>query len=204
MVTEDKSLVRRGRGPGKKWAKHRDLAMGWSRMEVLSAPEIASRFAGHPRLAGGRPDLRTIQRWMDEARGAGPNWTLGSIDPSNRSGLSDAVIALRALGTLAWASGERRASLSEEEAEWTVRIVRAAPTIDPFTAYQIGILYRDRLAHGRETRSLDVYLGAAPWEDDKRYLNIIENGGVEEWFSEGWHPSLELVYARQERGETAP
>jgi hypothetical protein len=143
---------------------------------------------GDPKLGKDLPDLRTIQRWVVEARGAGPTWTLGSVD---RSGMSDAAIVLRALGMLA--VGERRPSLSEEEAAWTVRIARAAPTIDPFVAYQIGKLYSDRLAHGRETRSLDVYLGAAPWDDDKLYRTIIENGGVEEWFGQGWHPSLELV-----------
>ena len=74
-----------------------------------------------------------------------------------------------------------------------MRIARAAPTIEPFVAFQIGKLYSDRLAHGRETRSLDVYLGTAPWDDDARYRNIIENGGVEEWFHQGWHPPGELV-----------
>lgn len=197
MVTDDKSTRRPGRGPGKKWSAHRDLAMLWSRSERLTASEIAVRLADHPRLGGDHPDQRTIERWMIDAQGAGPTWALGSGDGS---GMSDAAIVLRALGTLAWVSGERRASLSEEEAEWTVRIARSAPTIDPFTAYQIGKLYRDRALRGRETRSLDVYLGTAPWDDDARYRNIIENDGVEEWFGQGWHPSLELVFRQHYDG----
>jgi hypothetical protein len=168
--------------------------MGWCRLEqTLTWQVIADRLARTPGVPPGRPDQRTIGGWMAEARGDGPTWTLGSVQPGDRSGMSDAVIVLRLLGTLASISGNRRATISQEEADWTVRIARAAPTIDPLVAFQVGKLYSDRLAHGRETRSLDVYLGAAPWNDDAAYRSIIENDGVEEWFGQGWHPPLELA-----------
>ena len=138
------------------------------------------------------PDLRTVQRWVREAAGGGPIWTLaGTTMPA-----ADAALVLAALGTLAYASGGRRAAISDAEAIWTVRIARAAPTIDPFVAYQVGKLYSDRSARGQETRSMDVYLGAAPWADPGPYLSIIENGGVDEWFGLGWHPPLDLVVQR--------
>jgi hypothetical protein len=195
---------RRARGPERRLREHRDLAMLWSQADGLTASAIADQFAKTDRLDPDRPpSLRTIQRWIDEAgNNSGPEWTLAT-QLLERS--SDATIVLRALGTLAWASG-RRPTLSTEAAEWTIRIARAAPTIDPFIAYKVGILYRDRVVRGQDTGPLDVYLGAAPWENDKRYLAIIENGAVDEWFGLGWNPPLELVirehYARQDRSET--
>jgi hypothetical protein len=178
----DKSPSIRRRGTSKSLLRHRYLVMLWSRAERLSAAAIEDRLASVEELAGEMVSRRTIERWMREAVGQGPDWTLAT-EPD----LAAAVIVLRALGTLAWASG-KPASITVEEAEWTIRLARAAPTIDPFVAYQVGILYRDRIVRGQETQSLDVYLGAAPWDDDKRYLNIIENGAVVEWFGLAWHP----------------
>ena len=185
MASDTNKATRRGRGPDKALSRSRDLTRLWSRTEGLTASAIMDRLISEQEE---RPHPNSIRRWMDEAKGAGPTWTLGMVG----SGGSSAAIVLRALGTLAWASGNRRVTITQEEAKWTVRIARAAPTIEPFVAFQIGKLYSDRLAHGRETRSLDVYLGAAPWNDDKVYLNIIENDGVEEWFGQGWHPGLGL------------
>ncbi len=157
------------------------------------------RLADAEELAGVVPDRRSVERWMRAAMGNGPEWTLaGEADPDA------AVIVLRALATITWAS-QRTAAMTTDEATWTVRIARAAPGLEAIWAYRVGILYRDRVTRGRPTRALDVYLGSAPWADDTRYLNIIENGAVDEWFSLGWRPPLALAlgehYARQERGE---
>lgn len=205
--------------------------MMWSRSEGVGPDEILARLARDKELGLDLPSRRQVERWIADAAGQGPAWSLASeADPGA------AAIVLRALARLTLAtssafdagaevtaSGRHRpeptrdeaawmirrarrpAVITEDEAAWTVRIARASPGQDPFWAFRIGILYRDRVTRGHPTHDLDVFLGAAPWADPVEYLSIIQNGDVDEWFSEGWHPPGELVireyYARQERGE---
>ncbi len=196
MVTQDKR-PRRTRGPGRAYVQHRELVIGQFHAERLSADAIMDRLASADELAGVVPDRRTVVRWMREAIGPGPEWTLaGEADPDA------AAIVLRVLAGITWAS-RRAATITTDEATWTVRIARSAPGLEAIWAYRVGLLYRDRVARERPTRDLDVYLGSAPWADATRYLSIIENGAVDEWFAEGWHPPLALVVGRQYDGGAA-
>jgi len=167
--------------------------MMWSRSEGVDANEILERFARDDEHGQAPPSRRQVERWIDDAAGQGPAWSLvAESDPEA------AAIILGALAQITWARAAigQLATMTTDDAFWTVRIARAAPGLGPFWAYRVGILYRDRVMRGQETRALDVYLGSAPWADDKRYLSIIENGGVEEWFGEGWNPPLALVLRR--------
>ena len=174
--------------------------MMWSRSEGVGPDEILARFARDVELGAVPPSRRQVERWIADAAGQGPAWSLAT-EPDPEA----AAIILGALARLteARAAIGQPATMTTDDAFWTVRIARAAPGLEPFWAYRVGILYRDRVMRGQETRALDVYLGSAPWADAKRYLSIIENGGVGEWFAEGWNPPLALVLRRHYGSDAA-
>lgn len=182
-----------------KYPLHREVALRLA-AEGRTAREIVGSLATDDHLpVGEAPDVRTVERWVaawHKQRGDDP-WSIEGADPA------DAAVVLAATAVLAWATQSRRNRMTTVEAEWTVKVARSAPTIPPHLAFQVGTVWRDRVARGRDPTSIEIFLGAAPWADPKLYGSIVDSlieQGVTDWLAIGWDAGLDRVIARHYAG----
>jgi hypothetical protein len=103
------------------------------------------------------PDERTIRRRIAERKPPDPHdpWTLAATEGDKAARL---LPVLRAV--LERTEG-RTKGFSKATAEWIVRVRRAAPDLDPWTAYRTALAYQRRT--GPDTEDLDTFLAFAPW-----------------------------------------
>ena len=135
-------------------------------------------------LMGRVPTRRTVERKVSEIRrdaGEAVPWTLAESDGE------EARLVLRSRRALILHSEKALHRFDVTEAEWVVRISKAAPDLAPDLAWVIGQVYRrfSRLVKkGNDDdfiSALDDYLAFAPWRDAEHYglyLNAVEQGWV--------------------------
>ena len=75
----------------------------------------------------------------------------------------EAALVLPVLATIIEKTEERRSHVTQAEAQWIVRIRRAAPDLDPWMVYLIALNYMACAQHGVPHNHLDAYLAFAPW-----------------------------------------
>lgn len=127
------------------------------------------------------PTLRTIERIVKDLApddGTGP-WKLGD------SGPEDTTIVLRTIAALALGSEKHSRiyePLTRREAEWVVRVARAAPDLPPgWPVWRLARMYLGHEQRNMPTRPVDFYVAMAPWRGERErvtYLEAIAEAGI--------------------------
>ena len=116
----------------------------------------------------GRPlDIRTI-RWRVKKYGL-------SADPSDPWSLAGAeagevALVLPVLAAVVAKTRGWRDRITQNEAEWIVRLRGAYPDLDPWEAFRLARLYVQRAEDGRETLDLDLFVACAAWRDSEAHM----------------------------------
>ena len=110
------------------------------------------------------PSSRTIQRVVKSLQEddssdepADSEWSM-----ANARG-DEAQIVLPVLRAVVQESQGRRLSISIREAEWIVKVLRAAPGLPPWPAYVLATKYMQREARGAQNLMLDLSLAFQVW-----------------------------------------
>jgi hypothetical protein len=111
------------------------------------------------------PDERTIRRRIAERRPPNPQdpWTLAEADGD------EGALILPVLAALMERTEGRVAGFTREQAQWVVKVRRAAPDLEPLHAWEVAFAYQGAVQQGREAdrASLDALLAFAPWRSDE-------------------------------------
>jgi hypothetical protein len=124
------------------------------------------------------PTSRTIQRLVAASRptDASKPWTLAEAEGD------DARYVLETLACVIESTAGQIGTVSEAEADWIVKLARAAPGLPPLARWRIGRLYLARGSQGQPTDALDALLAFSPWSDDgdgwNRYKRALEESWV--------------------------
>lgn len=111
------------------------------------------------------PSERTTRDIVGEVRADAPEdssgpWSLIKATPA------EAAVVPTVIAAVVKATGGRIWHLTLAEAACIVRILSAAPDLDPYASYVAARLYVARTAAGADTADLDFFLGAAPWREN--------------------------------------
>ncbi len=89
----------------------------------------------------------------------------------------EAALVLPVLAAIIEKTEERRSYVTQAQAQWIVRIRRAAPDLNAWIVYLIALNYMACAEHGVPHNHLDAYLAFAPWRsqvDRWRYNKATE------------------------------
>ena len=135
-----------------------------------------------------RVSRRTVERIVKENRvkdETGP-WLMKETDGE------DARLILNVLaGVMTWSKGYRQ-SITKAEAEWILRISKAAPGLSTRNIWLVAATYRSRDHRGADTTDLDAYLSFMPWLDEEalsRYKSAVKSGWIKA--TNMWHDLVE-------------
>ena len=114
-------------------------------------------------------ELKTIQRHVKSLtpRDTSGRWSLGDADPD------DARTVLDVLSAVIVASEGRITTFTIDEADWVLRVAKAAPGLRPFTVWATARFYMLRKANGEPTSDLDAFLAFAPWQSSEAGLHYM-------------------------------
>ncbi len=145
------------------------FVMELARNEHLSAKAIAR--AVEEKFAD-CPSARTVQAMVREIRSrpqSGP-WRPWGVEPD------DAAVVLGALAELMNESAGRVTEISQEDADWIIRLSRAgAGDLPPAVLHDLAIQYQ--LRGTASTSDLDALIAFAPWRSEgafRRYKIAVE------------------------------
>lgn len=130
-------------------------------------------------LEGVLPSQRTIQRVVADVRVRDTTgvWRLADSDGE------DARCILDVLGWVIRKTNGGKRSFTRAEAQWVLKIYKAAPGADLWLVWLLARLYMIYESEGRtNTGDLDAYLAMTPWKDAacfKLYKYAVEDDWVE-------------------------
>lgn len=130
-------------------------AQGWKPAQIHKHLSQQEKFNGRV------PSQRTIERSVK--RGT-------SIDKSGRWSLvdstgDDARTVLNVLRGVIRRSDRRITYFTKDEADWVLKVSKAAPGLDSFCVWLLVKLYQRRLVDKNiDTGDLDAYIAFTPWE----------------------------------------
>ena len=144
----------------------------------------------------GIPHIKTIQAIARENTPKDPSspWKLADADGQ------DAALVLPVLAALIEESEGRLNTISNERAEWIIRLSRVAGDLPPWTIYRMAHAYMLRVERQDATDILDGFLAFAPWRDaaaKERYDKAVKAG----WTSEPFVVELEAFGVLEIAGE---
>ncbi|MBI4507213.1 MAG: hypothetical protein HY691_16910 [Chloroflexi bacterium] len=117
------------------------------------------------------PSLRTVKARLKEYRAVrDPSacWSFADADPDEAERVLP-VIAAVAESTRGW-----RQYVTRGEAQYIVKIRRAAPDIPLSLAFWLAYEYIARAAEGQSTAGLDLFLSSAPWSSDEAFRRFAQ------------------------------
>jgi len=164
-------------------ATHAFVAGARVRKEVREAVEmLAWESDGGPRKANGPKiheavtdaygklaiSLKTVQNIIRQLPDLGEPWRFAQFDAD------DAALVLPVAAVVDYKSkGARQVSFGE--AEWICRVLKAAPDMPPYAAFQVAGFYFRRAEIGRlENPDLDGLLAYAPWRSESAWTRYQE------------------------------
>lgn len=127
------------------------------------------------------PSASTIDRWILKLR---PQDTSGEWGIEHAKDGDDARIVLevyRALRDATDGVEPKKGHFTHLEAEWIIRVKRAAPTLDDFRVWIVADHYVRAKLQGQKTEGLLSFLGYRPWENKenkKRYQWALEHNQI--------------------------
>jgi hypothetical protein len=133
-------------------------------------------------LFGDVPSRKTIGRIAKAARPPAPT-TPGDAWSLKDASADEAALVLPVLAEVIERSQGHIRTLPRDLATWIVRVRRAAPTLPPWDAYELGVEYR-RAELGMKgalpMSALDAYLAFRPWEPEgaARWRRALESGSA--------------------------
>ncbi len=119
--------------------------------EGFSDEEIPSKRAIEYRLADLRPPDPTAP------------WSFAQAKPN------EAAAVLPVLGAILEVSDGRTRQITNELAQWIVRVRAVAADLPPLNAYHVARWYRNLTLRDESTEVLDQLLALAPWRDASRW-----------------------------------
>lgn len=151
-----------------------DLALkGWEPIQIYRNLEGKEKFKDK------LPSLRTVQTIVKQGR---PRDTTGAWTLED-SAAGDAALVLETLAAVIEYSEGLTTAFTIKQAEWIVRIRRAAPDLHLWAAYHLAWSYQSRIEEKISTADLDAYLAFAPWRSDDalaRYKEAFRQGAF--WY----------------------
>lgn len=123
------------------------------------------------------PTVRTVQRivaGLAPRDSSGP-WHIQDADSG------EARLILDVLAAVVTETEGRKSQLTRTEADWTVRIRRAATNIPTWETWMTARFYMAREAAGEETVDLDCLLAFNPWkggEKAEQYFQAVQAGWI--------------------------
>lgn len=131
---------------------------------------------------GRTPNLRTIQRWVNKITPEDPTgpWRLADADDPDDAALVVPVIATVGKEVLRWA-------LTKREAEWVVRIRKAAPELPIIAVPQVVWTYMVWEQSEWPTELLDLVLSARPWR------SLTTREALDRALAEGGDPGQDAI-----------
>ena len=144
--------------------------------------QIYSYLKSTEEFNGRLPSIRTVQRMVKEFRGA---------EPSPSSHWSDypweearvLLDVLRAVDAPHWQYSGQIRTLTKEEADWVVKISKAAQGLQPKLVFELARTYVVWHRLGLSTTWIDSFLVMTPWNDKRSLENYLEPG-QEHWIQE--------------------
>lgn len=136
----------------------------------MSPAEIDRRMRAEPQFfkKDNLPSLRTIRRVVNDVRIEDSSGTWGIKD-------ADAEGARLVLDTLAYVileSQGKKCTLTRTEADWVLRVRKAAPDASPRTVWMLAREYMRLEGRGiANTAPLDQYLALKPWKSANSFAN---------------------------------
>lgn len=105
------------------------------------------------------PSRRTIHNIVAEHTPSDDTdpWALADAEAD------EAALILPVLAAIIEKTEERRSHVTQAQAQWIVRIRRAAPDLNAWMVYHIAMNYMAFAEYGLPHNHLDAYLGFAPW-----------------------------------------
>jgi hypothetical protein len=169
-------------------------------LEELTAAEIRAQLVDEGLITGHYPVVKTIQRRMAELRppDRSERWSFANADPE---------VARLVLPVLAAVleKTQGRLYLSQDTADWIVRLKTAAPTLaDDWWTYVYARTYQ---RDGERAIWLDRFLAFRPWESNEAYARYqqveayIATSGFDRLM--GVSPLTEPMYVRETPEESA-
>ena len=123
------------------------------------------------------PTVRTVQRivaGLSPRDSSGP-WHIQDADSG------EARLILDVLAAVVTETEGRKFQLTRAEADWTIRIRRAATNIPTWETWMAARFYMAREAAGEETADLDCLLAFDPWgggEKAEQYFQAVRAGWI--------------------------
>lgn len=126
-----------------------------------TAGAIYSELKSRTDLEGLKFSLKTIERIVKEIRPPQEKsevWTLADGEGD------DARTVLTVLWLVIRRSERQITYFSKDEADWVLRVSKAAPGLHPFRVWLLAKLYQGRATHQKlDTEALDAYIAFMPW-----------------------------------------
>ena len=118
------------------------------------------------------PSLRTVQRLVAKLTPPKPSdpWSLADAEGD------EAGLILPVLASVIEETRGQSQYLTQAEADWIVRIRRAAPDLDPVIVYALAGSYPVWAERGG-TNPLDALLAFAPWRSNENRQRYLRAGG---------------------------
>ena len=157
-----------------KWIESQ-AAIGLSAAEIERKMQTEDQFVGKAAL----PSLRTIRRVVSEVR---------VEDSSGRWGITeseggDARLILDVLAAVIMATDGKKCSFTTTEANWVLKLRKAAPDAHPYGVWLLAREYMRAQAKRLDTEALDHYLAFKPWVSANRWGNYsaaVDAGWIKE------------------------
>ncbi len=175
--------VKKGRIPVRGPATDRDViaAIGELRGQGYGPAEIQRRLARDHTMSDRLPGPATIKKYAARAKPEAivDPWRLGVAEPDEVAAIVPIIAAVvdRTAG--------RVRQVSKREAVLLTRLVRAAPTLDPWDAYRLA---RRLIGSPDDESNVLLYLGLRPWEGEaerERYERAAGANAIHSPYVEG-------------------
>lgn len=152
-------------------------------IDGLTPSQVLRDLERQPQYARRLPTLRTVQRIVKEApKDQSAPWSLADSDGE------DARLILETWQA-AITTGMRRINITNAQAEWVLKIRKAAPGLSPYYVWLLAGDYRARAQRGENTEALDLFLAFRPWRD------LDSRAWYEVAVQEGWVPKQPFTVA---------
>ena len=154
----------------------RALATDSNALAIHAAAE--THFKGHVEQPA-VPSARTVQAIVKQYRPPDPStaWSLADAEED------EGRLVLPVIAELAERTQGARRYITNAEADWIVRVRRAALSLEPWQAFQIAALYRAKQARSESLVDLDLYLALSVWPSSRSDLAPVWVESLDGWIA---------------------